>query len=204
MKGRLTMKALASAAVAAAIMGGAAAATAQCAPAPVAGCVRPTVALGSKLRFKQSPSHPTIQWGWARGPQVPLAQLGAPETGADSYTLCIYDTGALVSTLDIPGGADWSRRPGPSGQDLLRYKPSKPYAPHGVKKLNLHNKAGGAAKFTFQASDSLLPMPPMPVTTPEDVVLQLTNSAGGCWEANFTAAHPISVNTAQNFKAKGD
>jgi hypothetical protein len=188
----------------------AATAQAQCGAAPQVGCAQVVPPLRSKIRIKNATltlaTRNDIKWLWRYGPQTPLAQLGSPETGADSYSLCIYDTGVLATEVSIPGGADWVRKPGPNEQDLLAYKGAlSPYPPHGVRALKIYNKAGNAAKIGLKASRELVPVPTLPFTTPEAVTVQLVNTAGGCWEGNFNAGeHEIGRNDAEVFKAKGD
>ena len=51
----------------------------------------------------------------------------------------------------------------------------------------------------------LVPVPTLPFLMPEAVTLQLVNTAGGCWEADYVArVDMIYANTASAFKAKGE
>lgn len=195
-----------------ALLGGVAAVTdvgAQCAPAPLAGCLRPSAPLASKVRFRIGPNPivNAVNWDWTRGPQMPGAMLGSPETGTDNYSLCIYDTGALVSQLDMPASTtQWKRTASPKG-DLLKYKgsPAVTSPPHGVRILTIANVGFNRAKIHLVALRNLVPVPPLAVTMPEAVAVQLVNTAGGCWEADYIAGvDTIYANTSATFKAKGE
>jgi len=190
-------------------LGFAAEVAAQCTAAPVPGCLRPTRALASKIRFRNGGTFPranALNWDWARGPQTPTPLLGSPETGADNYFLCTYDTGALLTQVDIPGSAtQWRRTPSATGE-ILRYRGPLPLAlPHGVRSLTIYNKINDAAKVHLVAMRDLVPVPTLPFLMPEAVTLQLVNTAGGCWEADYVAGvDMIYANTASTFKAKGE
>jgi len=183
---------------------------AQCGVAPQVGCLSVGTPLYAPTRIKNGgvayPMRHDVTWKWKGGPQMPVPQLGSPETGAHNYYLCVYDTGNLATQLDVPGGANWTRKVG--SYDVLYFKVApgtKPWPPHGVRTVKVVNKPGNAAYVSLKASRNLVPVPLMPFATPEAITIQMTNTAGGCWEANYDAGtHLIYGNTATVFKAKGD
>jgi hypothetical protein len=76
----------------------------------------------------------------------------------------------------------------------------KDLTPDGIQQLNLKMGATGKAKIQVKGTKDNLPMPTLPLTLP--VRVQLKNSNGVCWEANYGA--PATKNIASQYKDKAD
>ena len=72
--------------------------------------------------------------------------------------------------------------------------------PDGITQLNLKMGATGKAKIQVKGAKDNLPMPTLPLTLP--VRVQLKNSNGVCWEANYSA--PAVKNLSNIYKDKAD
>ncbi|MCC6766287.1 MAG: hypothetical protein IT293_16630 [Deltaproteobacteria bacterium] len=132
---------------------------------------------------------------------VTPAEVGDPTNDTD-YALCIYDetanVGALAARIDVPAGAGWQA----AGPTRVQYKDAAGTV-HGVRRLRVDGKPTGAkVKLSAKGPSVPLPGPAAPdryfVRDPH-VIVQLRNSAGGCWTLRLS---DDQKNSATEFKAK--
>jgi hypothetical protein len=178
----------------------ASAAQAQCAAQPLTGCKQPTVADKALLLLKnKGGAGDKLTWKWVKGEETLPTDLGDP-TGTTDHTLCVYDasggTAALVSQAVVPGGANWE-------QTGAGFKYKDPLAANdGISKIVLKAGEAGKAKIIVKGKDDNLDMPTLPLAQDPQVVVQLRNSGGVCWEARYSP--PTIKNETEQFKDKGD
>jgi hypothetical protein len=177
-------------------------ATPGCGLAPEAGCRTPAVAGKSTLALKDKSddAKDTFAWTWAKGSVTARSEFGDPTTTA-FYDLCVYDgTGLLVMTASVPPGGICGKK--------ACWKPTKrgftyankALAPDGVQQLVLSDGAvAGKAKIVAKGKGLNVDMPTLPLAAP--VRVQLKNTAGVCWEAEYSTP---SKNEGAQFKAKAD
>ncbi len=145
-----------------------------------------------------------IGWKWSRGAATSQADFGDPLMST-SYTLCVYDTAASVSSL-----AAWARvDPNAAWRDKSprgwAYK-DKSAAFDGIDKIKLKPGAAGRSKAQLRSKGVGTPTP-LPVAVDRlfsldpSVTVQLINSDGVCWTSEFSAAD-VRKNSEKKFKAK--
>ncbi len=153
-----------------------------------------------------------LRWKWIKGNLTPRQDFGNPVSGSTSYTLCVYDFTAgtpqvLISTVIPPGGICHGK-PCWKQTGLSGFRYSDPSLTRGgVKRIVL--KAGtelGKAKVLLLAKGANLDFaglePLLPLAQDPEVTVQLTNSDGKCWTANYSA--PPRVGHTDRFLDKGD
>jgi len=174
-----------------------------CGAAPVAGCRTPAVPGKGLLsiRDRTPDSKDRLIWKWLRGAVTTKAEFGSPTT-TTGYELCIYDaSAALISSSRAP--ADGTCRNGPCWRENSRgFKYRDPdLTPDGLTHVVLREGLeAGKAKILVKGKGESLQMPPLPLAQP--VRVQLRNSNGSCWEAQYSA--PPRKNDAQSFKDTAD
>lgn len=169
-----------------------------CPATPLSTCRQPGLSK-AKILIKNDPvddDKDKLIWKWLKGDVTPKTAFGDP-VPSDS-TFCIYAGTAqnLVSEASIEGGVAcpscWTETtPG------FKYKVSGA----GIEKILM--KSGdtpGKAKIVLKGKGSALPsLPTVPVSLP--ILVQLSNTDGECWEANYS----IDTKNENNlFKAKSD
>ena len=130
-----------------------------------------------------------------------VGDFGDP-VGTDTYTFCLYDNGAYVTSARAPAGGNCGTAPcWESESDGFVYK-DKFRDPQGVQKLSLRAGADGEARILFKGKGEDLPSIDLSALTgPLDV--QLIKSSGGvCWGATYSL--PFQQNDGANFKDKSD
>jgi cysteine-rich repeat protein len=172
-----------------------------CSTTPAGGCKLPTASKKAQLQIadKTPDSKDRLQFKWGKGAATTMAEFGSPTT-TTGYALCVYDNGNLVTHANIPAGGTcagrqcWTQKP--TG---FQYK-DKDLTPHGIAQLKLKAGIAGKAQVQVKGSRDNLLTPTLPLTLP--VRVQLQNSLGTCWEANFSA--PASKNVPALYKDKSD
>ncbi len=189
---------------------------AECAVAPIPAsmCHGTTQPQRAALRIKDKvrKGGDLLKWKWLKGDVTSLGEFGNPVGGGTSYTLCVYDHTAgapnvLVSTT-VPAAGTCAGQSCWKATGTNGFKYSDPnLTREGVKRIRL--KAGstpGKAKIiVFGKGDnldfaSLAPL--LPLDQSPKVTVQLTNSDGRCWTADYSA--PAVVNNSDKFVDKGD
>jgi hypothetical protein len=153
-----------------------------------------------------------LKWKWIKGDVTNINDYGNPVSGTTSYTLCVYDrtagTPSVVTSAVIPPGgtcgttACWrstgttgfkylDRNLARQGIKLIRLKPGT--IPGRAKVLVL----GKGVPLGFAGLEPLLPFDQGPTVT-----VQLVNSNGKCWSADYSA--PPIFNQSDKFLDKGD
>lgn len=177
-----------------------------CDPAPRTGCTTSTRAQGSLLQIKRSTpasAGDKLKWKWNFGGATDLADLGNPETGTTTYTVCVYDGASLIYQGNVLSQGTCVGRPCWGGNAKgFKYRDIGG-AEEGLTAMKLKSGVNGKAKFLIGAGNKTgtlgngLNAAP-PYTGP--VVAQLLNSLNQCWEAEFEA--PFPRNQDGRFKAK--
>jgi cysteine-rich repeat protein len=171
-----------------------------CPPTPEAGCRLPTVSAKSQLKMKK-PTDATksqLQWKWPLGAATTIGDFGNPLT-SESYYLCIYDAGVLVSTTLVESATGcptcWK-----SSSTSFAFK-DKSHTPNGAEQLKLKSGVDGKAQIQFKGKGANLQMPVGGRTGPVVVQLQPTTQSA-CWEAVYSA--PFGKNDGTSFVDKAD
>jgi hypothetical protein len=138
----------------------------------------------------------TLAWQWKQGP-TEQSEFGIPMTTTD-YALCLYDerngVPTVVGQAVIPAGAGWK-----AAAKGFRYR-SASGARDGVRRLVL--AATGRGQASLQVEGRAMTLPTLPLAQDPQVVTQLVNSDGSCWEAAFSA--PADRNDSTRFTAHGE
>ena len=176
----------------------------NCAPAPLAGCRKPTAAAASTVQLKRNAkiTKNAVTWTWNKGAATALADFGDPTTHT-AYGLCVYDsTPALVLSLSAPAGGTCGRKAcWASTKAGFKYS-NKDATPDGLFLLQLAAGAAGKAKIVAKGKGPNLAMPAFPLPQNPSIVVQVQNSDGGCWEADYSA--PATTNSGTKFKDTSD
>jgi hypothetical protein len=184
--------------------------TPVCGVAPEVGCRRPSVGRRATLAFTDRTPNDRDQfaWKWLKGPITPKSDFGNPLV-TDTYELCVYDASSnvIMHATAPAGGLCHLLKPKPCWKETTKgfQYGNTDALPTGIRKLVL--KAGlkdGTAQITIDGKGSHLDMPPgFPLAQP--VTVQLKNSSGVCWEADYGL--PATRNSAGppgRFSAKAD
>jgi hypothetical protein len=171
-----------------------------CSAQPKSDCGTPTKSAASVLQLKANAvaTRNTLTWKWNKGAATPLADFGDPLT-VTTYAACVYDEtdGNPILLMDVaaPAGSGWSKT-----ATGFKYTNKTPTG-NQLKQITLHAAEAGKAKISVGGKGDGLPMPELPLEQSPKVIVQLQNSAGMCWEAEYGSA---TKNTGTQFKAKSD
>jgi cysteine-rich repeat protein len=179
-----------------------------CAHPPLAsamGCMEPVARRtpGSSLTLKASRPPTRLAWNWRHGIPTTASDFGDP-TSATGYALCLYDyspAGAFLGTaMPIPAGGMCGQRPcwRATGRGFKYVNTAA--TPAGAQRLVLA-LIDGTPRITLTGLGPDLTLPTLPLQKEPKVVVQLRNTAGVCWEADYSTA---IKNTVTEFKAKSD
>ncbi len=185
---------------------------ADCAVTPVAACHGTTQPRSSSITIKDATpdSGDQIKWSWRKGAATSVAELGDPVNGDTSYTLCLYDdsggTPSVVTTATVaPGGTCGGKPCWSATASGLKYS-DPTLAQQGTRTIKLMSGATGRSRISwlgkganlgFSAVEPLLLLDQSPKMT-----VQLTNSDGFCWTADYSA--PATANQSEKFTDKSD
>src|SRR5262245_2697069 len=171
-----------------------------CPPAPDT-CRGPTQSAASSLQIQQqsSPDKNRLGWKWGKGSATATTDFGDP-LGTDGYSLCLYDAGALVTTVPVAGSCltkpCWTEK-----STGFKFQNTS-LQPSGVQSLKLVAGVDGKASVVLKGKGASLAIPdPGSLTGPIDV--QLRKSGGPpCWGARFST--PFQKDEAGVLKDKSD
>jgi hypothetical protein len=171
-----------------------------CGGQPQTSCRTPTKSGASlfQLKVNAAAKRNTLTWKWNKGAATSLADFGDPLT-ATTYGVCVYDEtdGNPILLIDVAAG------PG-SGwvQTATGFKYTNKTPPgNQPRQITLRAGAAGKAKISVSAKGEGLPIPELPLEQAPKVIVQLQNSAGACWEAEYSSA---TKSSSTQFKAKSD
>jgi hypothetical protein len=182
-------------------------------PLPPSSCHVTTQPQRARLKIRDgSPdAKDQLKWTWAGGDVTLLPDFGQPASGTTGYNLCVYDrhggAAALLTAATIPAGGSCAGRPCWRAQSSgFRYMDSS-LGQHGVKMIRLRSGTiPGRASVSWLAKGSGLGFtelgPVVPLAQDAKVTVQMTNSDGKCWTADYSA--PARVNGGGRFIDKGD
>jgi hypothetical protein len=139
-----------------------------------------------------------LQWKWSPGAATTVGDFGDP-LATESYYLCIYDAGVLVSTtlVEPATACPGCWKPNSKG---FAFK-DKAHTPDGAEQLKLKSGVAGKAQVQFKGKGDNLQMPPGSRTGPVIVQLQPATQSV-CWEAVYGV--PFQKNDGTNFVDKAD
>jgi len=128
-------------------------------------------------------------------------ELGDPVNGTTSYALCIYDetqdTPSRQASLAVPpGGACANGACWKSTKSGLKYGDPEARAA-GVRTLRVKFGPPLKTKVKVVARGSNAPAIALPFDQDNEVIVQLINSEGTCWETKYQA--PARHNTDARF-----
>jgi len=178
-----------------------------CGTAPMPTCHHQVVAeRGSFAVTDATPdAKDRLQWSWAKGAATTIADFGDPTTST-GYRLCVYDAQAgvprLVASTGIAAGGTCDGKPcWRATASGFRYKDASA-ATEGVRQVVLKAGTAGRSAIQVRAQGATLAAPTLPFAQDPNVVVQLRSSAGGCWDASYSA--PARRNDAERFKDRAD
>jgi hypothetical protein len=178
-----------------------------CPPTPTSGCTMPIKAQAAKLQMRNtSPDdHDTITWKWGFGPASTPADFGNP-LATTSYELCVYDEQGGVPMLVLspgatPDGTCAGRPCWRSTNSGFSYV-NRDRTTNGLSKITLRAGSTGKTRISLQGKGSALGLGSLQFVQDPAVIVQMLDSDGGCWEADFSA--PAHENDAERFKDVSD
>ena len=137
-------------------------------------------------------------FSWALGAATSLAEFGDP-TVDTQYTVCVWDYIAGVPSLAMemvaPPAGNCGGRPcwrSIGNGEVLRYR-DLGLLPDGLKELTLRSGSLGRSRVVVKGRGFVLPDPAMPFQQDPQITVQVLNSLGNCWGADYVS--PAQVNT---------
>lgn len=165
-------------------------------------CRGPIAAGKSKLSLsKFDAEDQDLSWSWSNGEATDIVEFGTP-TVAEDYELCIYEDGALVRGLRLPGGqtcpnkACWKQ-----SSKGFSYKDGEK-TPDGLSKGKMLAGLEGKSKIGFKGTGVRLDLPDFGAFDGTvDVQLQrLTDPV--CWGATYSP--PFLSQSGTSLRASSD
>ncbi len=144
------------------------------------------------IRNAADDSRDKLKFTWTRGEETSASDVGDP-TVDTQYAVCVWDrvggTAQLVMEMSAPpagncGGHPCWRAIGSGG---FRYHDAG-LLPNGIQQLNVFTGALGKAKVSVTARGVAMPDPPMPFQHDPTITVQVVNSIGSCWGADYVSA----------------
>jgi hypothetical protein len=173
-----------------------------CAPTPMTECREPTIPGRGVFRFRHGgPRTRSLVWRWVRGQAADPEDFGDPFT-TDSYALCVYDASASPQPLletGVPAGGACGAIPcwqTLSGQRIHYFDQRLGFV-EGLRLIRMTPGIDGRTRVAVRARGEALELPPVPLTPPVTVQIQVSN--GECWSAAYSTF--IRRNDAGVFKA---
>jgi len=174
-----------------------------CAATPRADCRKPVQSGASvfQLKIGANPNKNALSWKWNKGAATSLADFGDPTATSSptTYGLCVYAEGDgspfLAIEIADPPVSGWVRTA--AGFKYTNKKPTD----NQPRQISLTTGGDGKAKISVNGKGASLPMPALPLKQNPKVIVQLQNSAGVCWEADYSNA---TKTNSSGFKARSD
>jgi hypothetical protein len=180
-----------------------------CGASPQPGCRRAQDTVIVLRRGRRVPRN-QLSWRWRKGESTALEGFGNPVAGRTGYALCVYGTTAgtpsLMMSLAAEGGglcgnaSCWQR----IGARGFRYR-DRLHLADGIHRILLRTGTAGRARIVFKAKGDKLPLPTPAagknlVSQDPTATVQLVNSEGQCWSAEYQA--PAKRSNSTVFKDK--
>jgi hypothetical protein len=180
-----------------------------CAPEPVENDCRASGKSLFRLRKAGDGSADLFLWKWLQG-DAPIKGFGDPSASDVHYGLCLYrqsDSGvALVgSSMAVEEGGictqiDCWKRLGRAVAKGFSFEEKEPIG-RGITTLLLRGGIPGRDKIIAQGRGSYLPLQ-VPAGEADQLVIQLVNSEGGCWESAYERGD-VKVSRSDRYQAQG-
>ena len=122
-----------------------------------------------------------LDWSWRQGDATDVTDLGDP-TDDTSYHVCLYDevSGTPVGRcVDVPPGAGWKAE-----ENGFRFESKA--GVQGIDSIRLEAGAAGQAEVAVRGKGVALAE--LPLAQQPEVVLELSNSVGQCWQSRFATS----------------
>ena len=136
-------------------------------------------------------AHNRMSWSWKDRTSTPEALFGNGTEGA-RYAFCVYGTSVetehlTATALVVPAGGTCRERPcWKTSKGKVAYNDGDG-ATAGIRKLSAKTSRNSTT-VAIQARGVNLPMPGLPLSMQPEVIVQLRNNVGGCWEARYEEA----------------
>lgn len=168
-----------------------------CSPlGPRTDCAAPTRPGATTFAFSVPPEPSRRRLDWKRRWSGPAPDFADPTQGA-RYGVCLYDEASdaalLAIEIEIPADLGWS-----ATQRGFKYRGSR-RAAGAVRSVVLSKDGSGRSTIRLQARGSGIPTITLPFHQDNEVIIQLVELGGPCWEDRFVTAQR---NDAAQFKAK--
>jgi hypothetical protein len=174
---------------------------------PVEGCRQPVEAGKASigLKDKLGTTNDTLTWKWTHGAATTHADLGNPRFNTD-YAICLYDekagTPSLKLSVTAPHAGFCGSRPCWKDTSTGFTYSNSTVVPDGKLKILLkEGPVAGTAKITVTGKGTNLIMPALPLDQAGRVRVQVKNSNGVCWEADYSTNNS---NLPNQFNARSD
>ncbi len=157
------------------------------------------------LRNASDDRRDKMTFSWTFGDATTGAEFGDP-TDDTQYMVCVWDYVAgvpqLVMTMVAPPAGNCAGRPcwRSSGNDEGFTYRDLGLIPDGLKQVTLRSGPLGESRVVIKGRGLELPDPVMPFAQDPQITVQLVNSLGNCWGADYVS--PAQVNTGTRLKAK--
>ena len=172
-----------------------------CSTGPAFNCLQ-AEKVSLKIKEGKTDAKDSLKWKWSKGDLYLQGATGDPSDQTE-YALCVYDSsggvGVVRTALRVDPGMLWDNKD-PKG---WKYK-DKNGTSDGATKVSLKVKDAGKNQAMVAAKGVNIPMP-MPVgggryfEQAPNVIVQLINSKGVCWNSEFTT---FKKNEDSQFQAK--
>jgi hypothetical protein len=181
-----------------------------CPTSPLAGC-RSVVERGRsmlQLIDRADNRSDMVIWRWYRGAATTKEEFGDP-INSTVYNLCIYDsiadTPSLVLGSNIPSVSDCNAgRPCWRGnRDGYRYRDFNGLN-NGIRLVSLTKGEATKSRLLYIARGVNAFIPDLPLDQDHQVIVQLKNSNGLCWEGRYSAPPKPLVNRRGLFVDRSD
>jgi hypothetical protein len=156
------------------------------------------------IRKETDPRRDEMAFTWTRGAATSPSELGDPTAGTQ-YTVCVWDHvgGAPTLVMEMVARAGGECRGRPCWRSLpdggFRYK-APGLLPNGIRRMTLEPGPQGRSRVVVSAHGTPIPDPPMPFQQSLAITVQIVNSLGNCWGADYVS--PLQKNTGQRLRAK--
>jgi hypothetical protein len=160
----------------------------HCTPAPKTEC-RNASQTKARVVYATSSESDQILWRWKAAGGVSPFDFADPSESTD-YALCVYDTAfdtpVLALTVLVPAGGICNERPCWRRHGWTSFRYADPRRTRGpLSKVSLKASLTGAAKILLKGAGPRLRVPDSPLVKQDRVIVQLVNSAGVCWDAEY-------------------
>jgi hypothetical protein len=162
----------------------------RCGPMPAAGCRTTSGQSEIRLADNTDPARDQVAWKWRSGSGTALDDLGDPTQSTD-YAFCLYDAVVGIPTLKLgafaPAGGTCRGKPCWRRRGLRVNYANPEQTPDGLRQVLVQLKPFRSGRVSVKGRGLNLGLPSIPLAQQDRVIVQLMNSDGACWGAEFTS-----------------